>query len=139
LIAATVAAFGRVDILVANAGVGYSGSMAQMPEEQIVTMVQVNLFGVLRCVRAVLPVMLAQGRGHVITVSSVAAGIAGPGAAVYAATKAAVHRFSEGLRREVQPRGVFVTDVLPGFIDMPMGAGAEGLPKAPPATVARAI
>jgi short-subunit dehydrogenase len=102
-------------------------------------MVGINLMGVIHSARAVLPFMIAQKQGHILTVSSIAAGIAMPGAAVYAATKAGVHRLAEGLRREVRPHGIFVTDVLPGFIDTPMIARSQGIPKAPAAGLARAI
>jgi short-subunit dehydrogenase len=139
LVATVLERFGTVDVLLANAGVGSSGWLAEISEEEIARMVAINLLGAIHCVRAVLPVMLAQGRGHVLTVSSVAGGIALPRAAVYAATKAGVHRFAEGLRREVRPHGVHVTDILPGFIDTPMLARSEGIPKAPVDALARTI
>jgi short-subunit dehydrogenase len=139
MVAAVVERFGRVDVLLANAGIGSSGWLAEIAEEEIERLVAINLLGVIHCVRAVLPVMLAQGQGHILTVSSIAGGIAMPRIAVYAATKAGVHRFAEGLRREVRPRGIFVTDVVPGFIDTPMLARSEGIPKAPVDALARAI
>jgi short-subunit dehydrogenase len=139
LVATVMERFGTVDVLLANAGVGSSGWVAEIPEEEIARMVAINLLGVIHSVRAVLPVMLAQGHGHILTVSSVAAGIAMQRAAVYAATKAGVHRFAEGLGRELRPRGIFVTDVLPGFIDTPMLARSEGIPKAPVDALARVI
>jgi short-subunit dehydrogenase len=139
LAAATLARYGRVDALVANAGLGYTGPMARVTDEEIVRTVEVNLLGVMRCVRAVLPAMIEQRRGHLITVSSVAAGVASPRAAVYAATKAGIHRFCEGLRREVRHHGLSVTDVMPGVIDTPMTAHIRGFPKAPVESTARAI
>lgn len=139
IVGATRERFGRVDVLLANAGVGSSGRLPEIADEEITRMVALNLLGVIRCARAVLPAMLEQGSGHILMVSSVAAGIAMPRAAVYAATKAGVHRFAEGLRREVRPHGIFVTDILPGFIDTPMIARSQGIPKAPVAHLARAI
>ncbi len=139
LVAATLARFGRVDVLLANSGVGYSGPLAKTTDEQVVSTAMINLVGVIRCARAVLPTMIEQGGGHIITVSSVAAGIASPRAAVYAATKAGVHRFAEGLRREVAAKGIHVTDVLPGVIDTPMTAYSSDMPKAPVGSVADAL
>jgi NADP-dependent 3-hydroxy acid dehydrogenase YdfG len=139
LVAATLERYGRVDVLVANAGIGYSGRLDRVTDEQILTTVGINLLGVIRCARAVLPPMLAQRSGHILTVSSVAAGIAMPRAAVYAATKAGVHRFAEGLRRELRPHNIQVTDVLPGVIDTPMTGRVRGIRKAPAAVAAQAI
>jgi short-subunit dehydrogenase len=139
LVEQTLARFERVDVLLANAGVGYSEPMTRVSDEQMVATIEVNLLGVLRCVRAVLPSMMAQQGGHIVTVSSVAAGLASPRGAVYAATKAGVHRFCEGLRREVRRHGIHVTDVLPGVIDTPMTERLTGVPKAPVAQAARAI
>lgn len=139
LAGAALEAAGPVDFLIANAGVGYPGPMATITDEVILRTVEVNLLGVMRCVRAFLPGMLERERGHIITISSVAAGIASPRAAVYAATKAGVHRFSEGLGREVRPHGLYVTDVLPGVIDTPMVAHISDMHKAPVESVARAI
>jgi NADP-dependent 3-hydroxy acid dehydrogenase YdfG len=139
VVRAAVERFGRLDALIANAGIGYSGPMSAVTDVQITETVDVNLLGVIRCARAVLPQMISQKSGHIITVSSVAAGLASPRAAVYAATKAGVHRFTEGLRREVRRHGIYVTDFLPGVIDTPMTANLRGLPKAPVAPIGRAI
>jgi short-subunit dehydrogenase len=119
---ATLACFGRVDALIANAGVGYSASVIEMSEEQLLEHVEVNLLGVIRSARAVLPDMRAAGRGQILAIASVAAEVALPGAVVYAATKAGVVAFCEGLRREVAADGIAVTAVLPGFIATPMTA-----------------
>jgi short-subunit dehydrogenase len=123
MVAATEARFGRIDALVANAGVGHNAPFLAMGEDELREQIDVNLVAVMQCCRAVLPGMLERGRGHLITISSVGAEIPGPGAAVYAATKAGVIAFSESLRREVEPRGVRVTTVLPGFIRTAMTAG----------------
>jgi NADP-dependent 3-hydroxy acid dehydrogenase YdfG len=131
--------FGRIDILLADAGMGYAGPFPQVTDEQMVQTVETNLLGVMRCARAVLPVMIEQKRGHIITVSSVAAELASPDGTVYAATKAGIHRFSEGLRRSVKRYGIQVTDVLPGVIDTPMTVNLKGAPKAPVEVVVRAI
>lgn len=139
LVQAAEERFGRVDVLVANAGLGYPGPLASTPDEANVRTLEVNLLGVIRSVQAVLPGMLARREGHIVTISSVAAGLAMPGGVVYAATKAGVHRFTEGLRREVGRHGIRVTDILPGIIDTPMTARVTDFPKAPASAVARTV
>lgn len=139
LVARALERFGRIDVMLANAGLGHSGLAARLSDAEIEAVVAVNLVGVIRCARAALPPMLEQRSGHVITVSSVAGGIAMPRAGLYAATKAGVHRFSESLRREVTSHGLFVSDVIPGVVDTPMVANLRTLPKAPVAGLAAAI
>jgi NAD(P)-dependent dehydrogenase (short-subunit alcohol dehydrogenase family) len=121
--AATWEKFGRIDVLVANAGVGHGASLIETTEEQLREQVEVNLLGVVRSAQAVLPAMRDQGSGHILAVASVAAGCAMPRAVIYSATKAAVVAFCEGLRREISPHGIAVTAILPGFIDTPMTQG----------------
>jgi short-subunit dehydrogenase len=121
--AAAVEQFGRVDALVANAGLGCSTPVVWMSDEQVREQVEVNLLGVIRSAQAVLPSMLAAGSGHILAVASVAAGVVMPRAAVYGSTKAGVVAFCEGLRREVGPQGIAVTAILPGFIATPMTEG----------------
>jgi NADP-dependent 3-hydroxy acid dehydrogenase YdfG len=110
-------AFGRVDILVNNAGIMPLSFMKHLHEDEWERMVDVNLKGVLYGVAAVLPGMMAQRRGHIVNVSSVAGRRVFPGGAVYAATKHAVRALSEGLRRELAPVfNIRVTDVQPGVV-----------------------
>ncbi len=139
LAAQTVAHFGRIDILLANAGIGCHSGVAQASAEEMTDVVQTNLLGVMHSVRAILPMMLAQGSGHVLTVSSVVVGLMWPDDAIYAASKAGVHRFSKGLRNEAQTRGIHVTDIVAGVIDTPLTMGLGGFPKADVTATARAI
>jgi len=140
LVAATTQAWGRVDVMVANAGLGRGGRFERIPEESLLEQVEVNLVAVVRCARAVLPGMLAQGSGHLIAVSSVAGELGIPYNVIYSATKAAVTNLCEGLGREVGRRGVAVTAVLPGFIATPMTAGDRFPVRLPgPEIVAEAI
>jgi short-subunit dehydrogenase len=118
----TVERFGGIDALVANAGLGHSTPVVEMTDDEILEQVEVNLLGVIRSAQAVLPTMLAAGRGHILAMASVSAGITMPSAAIYGATKAGVVAFCEGLRREVAHRGIAVTVILPGFIATPMTA-----------------
>jgi len=120
--AATLEEFGRIDALIANAGVGHGGPFATSSEQQMLEQLDVNLLGVMRCVHQVLPTMIARGSGHILTVASVAAEIPSPRGAVYAATKAGVLAFSEGLRREVRANGIHVTTIIPGFVRSEMTA-----------------
>jgi short-subunit dehydrogenase len=136
--AATLERFGRIDALVANAGVGHSVPVIETTEEQLLEQVEVNLLGVIRSTQAVLPAMRAAGKGHILAMASVAAGCATPGAAIYSATKAGVARFCEGLRREEGPRGIRVTAILPGLIATPMTAEIS-FPMPPASLVGDAI
>jgi short-subunit dehydrogenase len=136
--AATQERFGRIDALVANAGVGHSASVIETTEEPLREQVEVNLLGVVRSAQAVLPAMRDQGSGHILAVASVAAGCAMPGAVIYSATKSAVVAFCEGLRREVSAHGIAVTAILPGFIDTPMTEGLT-FPMPPASLVGDAV
>ena len=111
---AATARFGTVDVLVNNAGYGYQASIEEGVEFEIRAQFDANVFGLFDLTRAVLPVMRAHGRGHVINITSVAgfAGFAGSG--YYAATKHAVEGWSDALALEVQPLGIKVTCVAPG-------------------------
>ena len=106
-----------VDILVNNAGIGWEGPFAAMPPEKIDDLVAVNLLGAVRLTRAVLPSMLERRRGHIVNVASIAGHVGVRDEALYAATKAALLTFSEGLRYEVQESGVRVSTVSPGLVD----------------------
>jgi NAD(P)-dependent dehydrogenase (short-subunit alcohol dehydrogenase family) len=115
-VAGTVAAFGGVDIVLANAGVGNSGTVAITPPEILLRTIEINLDGVVRTVCATLP-HVTQRRGYVMIVSSTAAFTMAPGMAPYAASKAAVEQFANCLRLEVAHKGVAVGSVHPGWID----------------------
>jgi clavulanate-9-aldehyde reducatase len=108
---------GRLDILVNNAGVMLLGPVEGADTEQWRQMVHVNLFGVLYCTHAVLPLMREQGGGHIVNVSSVAGRRAAAGAAVYNLTKFGLNAFSEALRQEALHAGIRVTIVEPGFVE----------------------
>jgi len=112
----THAQLGRLDALVNNAGVMLLGPVEGAPTDEWRRMIHVNLFGVLYCTHAALPLMRAQGSGHVVNVSSVAGRVASAGAAVYNLTKWGVNAFSEALRQECVAAGVRVTIVEPGAV-----------------------
>lgn len=107
---------GRLDVLVNNAGVMLLGPILDAPTEEWRRMIHANLFGVLYCTHAALPLMREQGSGHVVNVSSVAGRIARLGSGVYNLTKFGVGAFSESLRQEAVPLGVRVTLIEPGAV-----------------------
>jgi NADP-dependent 3-hydroxy acid dehydrogenase YdfG len=110
---------GRLDALVNNAGVMLLGPIAGAPTDEWRRMIDANLYGVLYCTHAALPLMLAQGgdpRGHIVNVSSVAGRRASAGSAVYNATKFGVNAFSEALRQEVAESDIRVTLIEPGAV-----------------------
>lgn len=108
------AVLGPIDILVNNAGVGAYGSVAETPVEVFDRLVRVNYLGTVVPTKAVLPGMLARGRGCIVQMASVAGRMAAPWEAAYSASKFAVVGFSEALAAEVAPRGVRVVVVNPG-------------------------
>jgi clavulanate-9-aldehyde reductase len=110
---------GRLDALVNNAGVMLLGPIAGAPTDEWRRMIHANVFGVLYCTHAALPIMLAQDgdpRGHVVNVSSVAGRRATAGSGVYNASKFAVNAFSEALRQEVAESDIRVTLIEPGAV-----------------------
>jgi clavulanate-9-aldehyde reductase len=108
--------FGRLDVLVNNAGVMLLGPIENAPTEEWRRMIDANVFGVLYCSHAALPLMRAQGSGHIVNVSSVAGRVARLGSAVYNLTKFGVGAFSESLRQEGVPIGVRVSVIEPGAV-----------------------
>lgn len=113
-IRASVERFGRIDVLVNNAGYGAFGFLEEASEEEIRHQMDVNFFGTLRCIRAVLPHMRRQGEGVIINISSLAGSIGMPFASLYNASKFAVQGLSEGLQYELEPFGIKVKVVAPG-------------------------
>jgi NADP-dependent 3-hydroxy acid dehydrogenase YdfG len=111
------AELGRLDVLVNNAGVMLLGPIADAPTEEWRRMIHANVFGVLYCTHAALPLMREQGSGHIVNVSSVAGRVARMGSGVYNLTKFGVGAFSESLRQEAVPLGIRVTLIEPGAVD----------------------
>ncbi len=112
-----VGRWGRVDVLVNNAGLMPLSFVKNLHVDEWDRMVDVNIKGVLYCTAAVLPHMLGAGSGHIVNVSSVAGRLVFPAGSVYCATKHAVTAFSEGLRQELSVRkGIRVTCVEPGVV-----------------------
>lgn len=106
--------FGRIDVLVNNAGYGMMGAMEESRLEDTRRMFETNVFGLIQTTQAVLPLMRAQKSGHVINLSSAAGMTATPGFAMYNGTKFAVEGISEAMALEVAPLGIKVTIIEPG-------------------------
>lgn len=124
LAAATLERYGRVDVVVANAGIPGGGAFRRLSADRIELVVRTNVLGVMHTTRAFLPALLEQRRGHVVVVASLAGRFATPGSSIYGATKHGVVAFAESLAYELEPFGVRVTSVNPGFTE------TEGFPQA---------
>lgn len=111
---AAVARFGRIDVLVNNAGRGSLGAAEEFSSAQIRRAMEVNFFGAIEMTRAVLPTMRKQRRGHILNISSVGGRVNIGGFSLYGAAKFAIEGCSEALRDEVAPLGIRVTLVEPG-------------------------
>ena len=116
LVAAAVNAYGRIDVMINNAGLMPQSPIERLKIDEWDRMIDVNIKGVLYGIAAALPYMKQQKAGHIINVSSVAGHKVGPGFAVYAATKHAVRALSEGLRQEVKPYNIRTTVISPGAV-----------------------
>ncbi|MBL4813274.1 MAG: SDR family NAD(P)-dependent oxidoreductase [Rhodobacteraceae bacterium] len=113
-VAAAVKKWPVIDILINNAGTGMHGAIEEVSHEETQRAFEINVFGLLRMTRTVLPVMRAQGFGHIINISSVAGLVAAPGTGIYAATKFAVEGATESMDHELKPLGIQVTLIEPG-------------------------
>jgi len=111
--------YGRIDILLNNAGYGKFESILEMSEDEFSEMMNVNYMGTVRCTKAVLPYMLQKGDGHIVNVASMAAKLGTARSTSYTATKHAVYGFSNSLRQELRGSGITVSTVNPGPIDTP--------------------
>lgn len=112
----TIATFGRIDVLVNNAGIGYFGAIEESNKEEVIKMFDINVFGLANMTRAVLPQMRKQKSGNILNVASIGGLVGFPAVGYYNATKFAVDGFSEALAKELEPLGIKVTIIAPsGF------------------------
>jgi len=141
LVERTQAVFQRVDIVVSCAGVYIRSAVRDLTMDTIRRCMDVNYYGTVHLIRAVLPVMLAQRSGHIVTISSVDGKKGLPPDAAYAASKFAVTGFMDVLRQELRGTGVFASTIFPERVDTPMIKTLKLSPfsrRVPPAQVARA-
>ena len=117
--------WGRIDVLVANAGMSTTTAATSLRASEANDVICVNVMGVINCVAAVLPGMLERKSGHLVAISSLAAYRGMPNSGAYSASKAAVSTFFESLRVDLRKSGLVVTTVHPGFIRTPMTAGRK--------------
>lgn len=132
-----MATFGRIDVLVNNAGYGLIGAFEEVSETQIRRNFETNLFGAINMMRAILPIMRQQGGGHIVNMSAIAGFTNELGFSIYGGTKFALEGISEALRGEVMPFGIKVTIVEPGpfrtdFIGRSLDRVANPMPEYEP-------
>jgi NAD(P)-dependent dehydrogenase (short-subunit alcohol dehydrogenase family) len=113
-VAAAKEAFGRIDVVVNNAGYGFIGAFEEMTADEFKGQIDTNFWGVVNVTRAVLPALREQGFGHIIQVTSVGGRLGVPGLSGYHAAKFAVEGLSEALAQEIKPLGLKLTIVEPG-------------------------
>ena len=117
--------FGRIDIVVNNAGYGLIGPVAELDLDELRTQLETNVVGVVAVIRAVVPQMVERGSGRIVNIGSVSGVTATPFSGAYCASKAAVHLISDSLRMELAPFGIRVITVQPGAVESRFGERAE--------------
>lgn len=120
VVAAIEAELGPIDIVVANAGINEYVSLGSFSAEAYLSVMNVNYGGLLRCIEAVLPGMRARGRGRIAGVASIAGFRGLPTSGAYGASKSAMIHFLESIRFQLEPLGIGVTVINPGFVKTPM-------------------
>jgi short-subunit dehydrogenase len=119
------AELGPVDVLIANAGIGSSKHAAELRGEEVAEVININVIGAANTATAVVPDMVRRGKGHLVVISSLAAYRGLPKSAAYCASKAAVSAMFESFRLDLQPKGIDVTIIHPGFIKTALTAGRQ--------------
>jgi NAD(P)-dependent dehydrogenase (short-subunit alcohol dehydrogenase family) len=120
-VAAAHEAFGGLDVVLANAGVGFGGSAADVDDERWSRTIDVNVTGVLRLVRAAIPELLVRGAGSIVLVSSVSGLVSSTDSAAYDTSKAALIGLARSLAVDYGPRGIRTNALCPGWVVTPMG------------------
>jgi NADP-dependent 3-hydroxy acid dehydrogenase YdfG len=142
MVEAVLAQWGRLDILISNAGEYIRAPIAELDPAELQRSLDINFFGGVHCIKAVLPHMLERKSGHILAVTSMDGKIGLPPDAPYVSAKFALTGFLEVLRQEVSEHGITVTNVLPGRVDTVMIEHLRFLwisPKVSPESVARAV
>jgi uncharacterized protein len=121
LMRAALAKFGRIDILINNAGFGLNDSLAELDMAQCRQLFETNLFGAMECMQAVIPIMRQQGGGDIVNISSVSGHIATPYMSVYAASKHGMQAMGRAARMELKKHNINVLTISPGYIATDFG------------------
>jgi len=119
------AKLGKIDVLIANAGIGGNNDAGNLDAASFANVINTNVIGAANSVAAVIPEMVARGSGQLVVISSLAAYRGLPKSSAYCASKAAVSAMFESLRLDLKPRGIHVTIIHPGFIKTPLTAGRQ--------------
>jgi NAD(P)-dependent dehydrogenase (short-subunit alcohol dehydrogenase family) len=136
VLAQTDNTFGRIDVLVNNAGYGYLAAIEEGDDEDIRAMFETNFFSLAALIRKVLPGMRARAKGHIVNISSVGGLLGGAGAGYYNGTKFALEGLTEALAQEVEPMGIRVTAIEPGPFRTDWAGGSIKIAKKPIAAYA---
>ncbi|GFO62678.1 MULTISPECIES: SDR family NAD(P)-dependent oxidoreductase [Geomonas] len=124
--------FGRIDVVVNNAGYANTASVEDITLDDFTQQVQTNFFGVVYVSKAVVPIMREQGHGNIFQIASIGARLSGPGLTAYQSAKFAVRGFSLGLAQEVAPLGIKVTTIEPGGIRTDWAGASMNIPPVSP-------
>jgi NAD(P)-dependent dehydrogenase (short-subunit alcohol dehydrogenase family) len=124
-VAAVLAATGRIDAIVNNAGISAFGAVEEATTDEALSVFQTNFFGVHRLIRAVLPTMRSQRRGRIVTIGSIAGFLPEPFESFYCAAKHALEGYIESLAYEVEPFGIRTTLIQPGYIRTSLGTNTS--------------
>lgn len=119
VMAQVISDFGHIDMLINNAGFGLFKSFENLEMNDFKQMMDVNYFGIVRCIQAVLPHMKKRGSGHIINIASMAGKVGSPKSTAYSATKHAVLGLTDSLRHELADTNIYVSALNPGPIDTP--------------------
>jgi hypothetical protein len=122
------AEFGRLDVVVANAGVGYSLPVGKGRIDEVRRTLDTDLTGAIATIEYSLPILRAQGGGHIVAITSIAGSRGMPFLGAYSAAKAGLHRYVQALRAEVYREPIDVTELAPGYIDTDMNRGVPNRP-----------
>ncbi|XP_078444234.1 short-chain dehydrogenase RED1-like [Wolffia australiana] len=131
-VAASLDMFGRIDVLVNNAGVHCVAPLAEIPMSSLENVFNTNVYGPLRVIQAVVPHMAKQKKGWIVNIGSIAGLVSGPWAGGYSASKASLHAVTDSLRLELKPLGIGVTLVAPGSVSSNFGFSSLAMYKRMP-------
>jgi short-subunit dehydrogenase len=135
MVADVLARFGKIDILINNAGIGMRKPFAETPIEVIEDLMRTNYLGMVYCIHEALPAMIARGSGHIVNISSVGGMIGAPNIAGYCASKFAMNGFSESLYHELTPFGINVSVICPGPVRTDFNKSFADTPPKSPASL----